>query len=94
MKTLDEHLDALDAMVANHATTPEIRSQIAFIQREVAALEADYVRLSDAHAKIQSEHSKLKEAESARNRKAFDSLNKKAEDYQKLLRSKELKYDA
>jgi hypothetical protein len=52
--TLTEHIDALDKMVADHASTAEIRSQIAFIGREVAALEADYTNLAENNAKLQA----------------------------------------
>src|SRR5476649_1984793 len=52
MRTLQEHLDDLDRMVdSGSAPKHEIRSQIAFIGREVAALEANYLRLTDDHAK-------------------------------------------
>lgn len=51
--TLTEHIDALDKMVAGHASTAEIRSQIAFIGREVAALEADYAQLVQVNAERQ-----------------------------------------
>jgi hypothetical protein len=49
MISLQEHIDALDKMVVNHASVPEIRSQIAFIGREVAALEARYAQLAVKH---------------------------------------------
>ena len=39
-------------MVDTNANKPEIRSQIAFIGREVATLEADYVHLGEAHAQF------------------------------------------
>lgn len=48
MKTLQEHLDDLDRMVDTGAGKPDTRSQIAFIAREVAALEADYAHLAHA----------------------------------------------
>jgi hypothetical protein len=54
--TLTEQIDALDKMVADHATTAEIRSQIAFIGREVAALEADYTNFAAQHAQLAAEH--------------------------------------
>jgi hypothetical protein len=40
-------------MVTNHAAIPEIRSQIAHIAREVAALETEYVSAVDHHTKLQ-----------------------------------------
>lgn len=55
MKTLTEHIDDLDRMVdSGSAPKHEIRSQIAFIGREVTALQADNLRLADAHAKLQA----------------------------------------
>jgi len=53
MPSIQQSLDALDSMVTNHASTPEIRSQIAHIAREVAALEAEYASAVDIHAKFQ-----------------------------------------
>jgi hypothetical protein len=53
MRTLHEHIDDLDRMVDRGAEKPNIRSQIAFIAREVATLEADYARLADAHTNLQ-----------------------------------------
>jgi hypothetical protein len=69
MQTLQQHLDDLDRLVTNHATQPEIRSQLAFISREVAALETNYVNLLEAHASLQEEHSKLKNAHLENQRK-------------------------
>jgi len=67
MITLQEHLNELDRMVANHASVAEVRSQIAFIAREVSALEAAYLRtiqdndkLRQAKSEIDSELAKLK----------------------------------
>jgi hypothetical protein len=53
MTTLQEHIDALDRMVEQGTSVSKLRSQIAFIGREVAALEADYSSLGQAHAKLQ-----------------------------------------
>jgi hypothetical protein len=53
MPSIQQSLDALDSMVTNHASTPEIRSQIAHIAREVAALEAEYASAVEVHAKFQ-----------------------------------------
>ena len=55
MPTLNESLDALDSMVTNHASIPEIRSQIAHILREVAALETEYTSAVGSHAKLHQE---------------------------------------
>ena len=44
--TLSEHIDALDQMVTLGATVPQLRSQIAFIGREVATLEAENANLA------------------------------------------------
>jgi regulator of replication initiation timing len=60
MRTLQEHLDDLDRMVDNgSAPKHEIRSQIAFIGREVTALQAENTRLVEAHAKLQTEKEKV-----------------------------------
>ena len=54
MRTLQEHVDDLDRMVdGGNVPKHEIRSQIAFIGREVAALQADYARLAEAHEELQ-----------------------------------------
>jgi exonuclease VII small subunit len=62
MRTLSEHIDDLDRMVDGGAAKAEIRSQIAFIGREVAALEAENAQLIEAHAQLQEAHTKLQEA--------------------------------
>lgn len=54
MPTLQESIDALDRMVTQGTSVPELRSQIAFIAREVAALEAEYVGALDDNAKLQT----------------------------------------
>jgi DNA-binding transcriptional ArsR family regulator len=59
MPTIHESLDSLDSMVTNHASTPEIRSQIAYIGREVSALEAQLVSLADDNAVLQTENADL-----------------------------------
>ena len=64
MRTLQEHLDDLDRMVDNGADKPKVRSQVAFIGREVAALETDYARLAADHAKLQEAHTKLQNSQS------------------------------
>ena len=59
--TIHEHIDALDRMVDCNASKPEIRSQIAFIGREIAALTADYSQLQEAYAALQAKYAKLEE---------------------------------
>jgi multidrug efflux pump subunit AcrA (membrane-fusion protein) len=54
MITLQEHLDALDRMVTQGTSVPELRSQIAFITREVAALEARHVSAEDSIAELET----------------------------------------
>src|ERR1700722_18980426 len=75
--TLTEHIESLDGMVTNRAAVPEIRSQIAFIGREVAALEQAYAKLQHQHegtlkgnlelslayAQEKEQHAKLKAAQ-------------------------------
>ena len=68
MPTIHESLDALDNMVTNHASTSEIRSQLAYIVREVAALQAELMSTYSISAKLQEEHAKLKQAQSERDR--------------------------
>lgn len=101
MQTLQQHLDDLDRMVdSGKAPKAELRSQVSFISREVSALESAYSHLEQEHAllqaehaKLQTEHAKLQEAHSKINRQGADALQKEAQDYRKLLRSKQLKYD-
>jgi hypothetical protein len=70
MPTIKESLESLDSMVTNHASTPEIRSQIAYILREVEALEADFVGTVRNHAQLADAHTKLKNAQLARDQEA------------------------
>ena len=70
MPSLPESLDALDRMVTNHAATPEIRSQIAYITREVATLEAEFVGTVRGHAQLLESHTKLQQAQLARDRES------------------------
>lgn len=64
MRTLQEHLDDLDRMVdSGKAPAHQVRSQIAFIAREVAALEAAYAGLDQAHAQLQQAHARLQHAQ-------------------------------
>jgi L-2-hydroxyglutarate oxidase LhgO len=78
MKTLQEHIDDLDKMIDGRAAKDEIRSQIAFIGREVAALEADYAQLAQAHAALQDEHTKFKEGQSQKDSQAWNQAVRKA----------------
>jgi hypothetical protein len=64
MPSIQVSLDALDAMIANQASVPQIRSQIDYITREVAALEADYMRALNDHSMLRQEHAKLQQAQS------------------------------
>lgn len=59
MITLQEHIDALDRMVANGTSVPELRSQVAFIGREVAALEARYVSAVDHNTQLREAQSEF-----------------------------------
>jgi hypothetical protein len=77
MRTLQEHLDDLDRMVdSGSAPKHEIRSQIAFIGREVTALEADYARFIDAHTQSERATAKVLEDLQTQNQ-ALVSENKK-----------------
>lgn len=95
MRTLQEHIDDLDRMVDNGAEKSNIRSQIAFIAREVTALESDYVRLAEVHTKLQEAHQILDAKHSAFEKKQRDAgwnaIKKKADEHQRILRSHELK---
>lgn len=97
MPALQADIDDLDRMVDTGAQKDAIRSQIRLIAREIAALEADYAGLAQAHTKLQKEHSEL-EAELARKiagdkKELSDWLTQKAEQHRKLLRSKQLNYN-
>ncbi|MGA2175261.1 MAG: hypothetical protein ABSH38_09795 [Verrucomicrobiota bacterium] len=98
MRTLQEHIDDLDRMVDGGAEKPKVRSQIAFIGREVAALEADYARLAEAHSKLQATHSELEAQHTAlkdgKRKAGWDALQKQADDYERIVRSKDLDYGA
>jgi hypothetical protein len=54
MITLQEHLDALDRMVTQGTSVPELRSQIAFIAREVSALEIAHMSTVDDIVELQA----------------------------------------
>lgn len=74
MTTLQQHIDALDRMVENGTSVAQLRSQIAFIGREVAALEADNARLVENKAQLQEAHTKLQQAQLARDREGADDV--------------------
>jgi hypothetical protein len=78
--TLTEHIDRLDKMVTDRSATPEIRSQIALIGRQVAALQADYRKLEQKLEESEFHHSKAND-ETSRERAA---LNAQIADFQKL----------
>jgi hypothetical protein len=59
--TLEEHIDALDRMVDGGSPKPELRSQIAFIGREVTAFAADYSKLQEAYVALEAKYAKLEE---------------------------------
>ncbi len=96
--TLQEHIDALDRMVTQGTSVPELRSQIAFIGRELAVIEADYARLAEACARLQKAHSELDAEHTAlkdmKHKAGWDALVKKADDYQRMDESKNLNYEA
>jgi hypothetical protein len=82
MKTLLEHLDDLDRMIeAGNTPTDKLRSQLAFIGREIAALQTDYASLHDAHAELhaglEERISKLQEKDKRELRQWFDEQAKK-----------------
>jgi chromosome segregation ATPase len=62
MTCLGQHIDDLDRMIDGNASKPDLRSQLAFIGREVAALEADYARLTQEHSNLKEAHVKLHES--------------------------------
>ena len=57
--TLAEHIDALDQMIVNGSGQPAIRSQIAFIGREIEAVESRYAMLQQEHFDLAAKHSSL-----------------------------------
>ena len=94
MKTITEHLDDLDRMVdAGNTPKHELRSQIAFIQREVAALEHDYAGAVDTATKLQEKQAKADKLAVQRNDEAWDELKKESDEYHKMLRSHQLNHD-
>jgi hypothetical protein len=98
MITLQEHIDALDRMVTQGTSVPELRSQIAFIGREVAALEADYARLAEAHTKLQEAKAEvdrqLSDKKQADQKAMDDFLTQKVEQQRKLRQRHTLNYNS
>jgi prefoldin subunit 5 len=74
-------------MVDGDTPKDAIRSQIRLIAREVAALEADYASLAQAHSELQSgleeRISKFQERDKQAMREWFDEQNKKAAEIRK-----------
>ncbi len=56
MSNLQKDIDDLDRMIDTDAAKDAIRSQLRFIARELAALEADYAVLAEQHAALQQSH--------------------------------------
>jgi len=98
MTRLQQDLDDLDRMVDGNAPKDKTRSHIRLISREVAALEADYARLAEAHSKLQATHSELEAQHTAlkdgKRKAGWDALQKQADDYERIVRSKDLDYGA
>jgi predicted nuclease with TOPRIM domain len=94
MRTLQEYIGDLEEMV-NNGTAPkhEVRSQIAFISREVAALEAEYCSLNTAYTKLQEAHSILEAKQAAQRDANWDALKKEADEQQKIIQSNMLNHD-
>ena len=90
MRTLLDDVDDLDRMVDSGAATDKILSQIRFIAREVAALEADYSALAQTLAKARVENAKLHKAEAKRKDRGWDELLREEEEYQAMLRGNQL----
>lgn len=83
MKSIGEHLDELDRMVEQGGTTDKIPSQIAFIEREVAALQASHSAEIQRLAQVGEEYcaecakleAELKNLYSANDKKAGKTPN-------------------
>jgi hypothetical protein len=87
MKTLQEDIDDLDRMVDTNAAKDAIRSQIRFIAREVATLEADYAAVNQAHSELhaglEGRISKLQERDKKAMHDWFDEQAKKQAEFRK-----------
>jgi len=95
MITLQDDIQNLDRMVDGDTPKDKIRSQIRLIAREVAALEADYAGLAQAHqefcAGFEERILKLQERDKREMRQWFDEQHKKAAEIRKR---HTLNYDA
>jgi len=95
MITLKDDIENLDRMIDGDTPKDKIRSQIRLIAREVAALEADYAGLAQAHSELQSgleeRISKLQEKDKRELRKWFDEQTKKNAEF---IKSRSLNYYA
>jgi hypothetical protein len=90
MITLQEHIDALDRMVTNGTSVPELRSQIAFIGREVAALETRYMSAVDDNAQLRELQAKFQQEQA----EAFDAFLKGEQEKQlRIRKSQSLNYN-
>jgi Zn-dependent oligopeptidase len=92
MPTLQESIETLDRFVQDGADMPKTRSQIAFIGREIAALEADYARAIEDNTKLREENTKIKEAYSKQNNEAWDAMKKESEEADRIIQSGLLKH--
>jgi hypothetical protein len=90
MRTLLDDVDDLDRMVDSGAATEKILSQIRFIACEVAELEADYSSLAQSLAKARVENATLRKTETKRKDEGWNELLREEEEYQAMLRGKEL----
>ena len=95
MITLKDDIENLDRMVDGDTPKDKIRSQIRLLGREVAALEADYASLAQAHqelyAGIEDRISKLQERDKREVHQWFDEQAKKQAEIRKR---HTLNYDA
>jgi hypothetical protein len=90
MRTLLDDVDDLDRMVDSGAEAEKILSQIRFIAREVAELEADYSALAQTLAKARVENANLRKAKVRRKDQGWDELLREEEEYQAMLRGQQL----
>ena len=79
MIPLQEHLDDLQRMVDNGiAPKHEVMGLIAFIAREVAALQEAYARAIDGNAKLKDELAKLQDAQARAVARQNEALHQEA----------------
>jgi hypothetical protein len=87
MITLQDDIQNLDRMVDGDTPKDKIRSQIRLISGEVAALEADYTALAQAHqdfcSGFEERIAKLQERDKQLMRAYFDEQAKKAAEIRK-----------